>query len=72
MSVFSDKLKELRKKTGKRQTALAELLGVAPRIVRFYESGQFEPNIERIIKIADFYDVSTDYLLGRSNDPKRH
>jgi Predicted transcriptional regulators len=67
MSVFSDRLKELRLNTGKQQKDIAEYMGVLPRTIRFYESGEREPNIESINKLADFFGVSADYLLGRTN-----
>ena len=67
MATFADRLKELRQKTNVKQTVIAELLGVLPRTVRFYESGEREPNIENIKKLADFFNVSTDYLMGRTN-----
>ena len=71
MSVFSDRLRDLRKETGKKQVALAEYLDVLPRTVRSYESGRLVPSFERLVKIADFFDVSADYLLGRSDNPQQ-
>ena len=72
MSTFGDRLKELRQKSNIKQTAIAEMLGVLPRAVRFYESGEREPNIESIKKLADFFNVSTDYLLGHSDNPHQY
>ena len=71
MSSFSERLKELRLKSGIKQIEIAAMLGVQARTMRFYESGNHEPSIESIIKLADFFDISTDYLLGRSDDPTR-
>ena len=71
MSTFGDRLRELRQKSGVKQTAIAEMLGVLPRTIRFYESGKREPNIESIKKLAEFFGVSTDYLLGHSDNPQR-
>ena len=71
MPTFPERLKELRIKTNSKQTDIAEMLGVQPRAIRFYESGDREPSIEFINKLADYFNVSTDYLLGRSNDPTR-
>ncbi|MDL2248744.1 helix-turn-helix domain-containing protein [Tyzzerella sp. OttesenSCG-928-J15] len=68
MSIFSQRLKELRKARNVKQTDVAEYLGVQPRTIRFYESGTNEPSFELVVKLADFYDVSTDYLLGRTDD----
>lgn len=59
------KLKELRKSKGISQEQAANALGISVRAYQNYEYRQREPNIEMILKLADFYDVSTDYLLGR-------
>ena len=67
MSVFSDRLKELRLSTKAKQTDIAEYLGVLPRTIRSYESGSSEPNFEYLNKLADYFNVSVDYLLGRVN-----
>lgn len=72
MSSFADNLKELRLKSNARQIDIAEYLGVRPRTIRFYESGEREPNITNIVKLADYFNVSTDYILGRSSDPTRY
>jgi transcriptional regulator with XRE-family HTH domain len=71
MPSFAVRLKELRAKSGVQQKEIAALLSVQPRTVRFYESGEHEPNIESIKKLAEFFLVSTDYLLGHSDDPQR-
>ena len=67
MAAFADRLKELRQVSNVKQTVIAEMLGIVPRTVRFYESGKLEPNIENIKRLADFFGVSTDYLMGRTN-----
>lgn len=59
------KLKELRKSKGISQEQAANALGISVRAYQNYEYAQREPNIEMILKLADFYNVSTDYLLGR-------
>lgn len=59
------KLKELRKSKGISQGQVAQALGISIRAYQNYEYGQREPNIEMIFKLADFYGVTTDYLLGR-------
>ena len=69
MSSFSERLKELRLKSGAKQTDIAKHINVLPRAIRFYESGEREPNHEITIKLADFFKVSVDYLLGRSDSP---
>ena len=69
---FSERLKDLRKENAVQQETLAELLKVSARAVRFYEAGRREPAFSSLITIADFFGVSTDYLLGRSDDPRRN
>lgn len=48
----------------KKQKELAEALGVLDNTISYFVSGKRVPNLEQIIKIAQFFDVSTDYLLG--------
>lgn len=67
---FSNRLKELRQNHKVPQKDLADLLGVSTRAWRFYESGDREPNIAGLIALADYFDVSLDYLVGRSNNPE--
>ena len=69
MSVFSQRLYELRKKHGISQAALARELGIALRAYQYYERGQRDPQLAVAIGIADFYQVSLDYLVGRSDVP---
>ena len=61
-------LKELRIKRNISQNQAAEALGISLRTYQNYEYNQREPNIEMINKLADFYGVTTDYLLGREPD----
>lgn len=58
-------LKELRKKKGVSQEDVAKALGITLRTYQNYEYGQREPNIEMILKLSDYFKVSTDTLLGR-------
>lgn len=59
-------LKALRKDKGLNQGILAELLGVSAQAYQKYEYGTAELTHENLVKLADFYNVSTDYLLGRT------
>lgn len=61
-------LKQLRKKKGITQLGLSKTLRVAPSTVGMWEQGQREPDYEMLIKIADYFKVSIDYLLGRDNE----
>ena len=64
---FGERLRELREDRNITQKARAEVLGVSPRMVSFYESGtHFLSDENQLCKLADYFDVTTDYLLGRS------
>ncbi|ABY93705.1 XRE family transcriptional regulator [Thermoanaerobacter brockii subsp. lactiethylicus] len=65
--MLGKRIKELRKKKGITQKELASYLGISDRAVGYYESGQRTPPPDILQKIADFFNVSTDYLLGRTN-----
>jgi len=71
MSSFSDKLKELRKAKGVTQKTVAEQIGILEQAYQKYEYGLHEPNHQTTIKLADFFEVTTDYLLGRTDNPKQ-
>ncbi|MCY8354573.1 helix-turn-helix domain-containing protein [Bacillus haynesii] len=60
---FSKRLTMLRKSKNLLQKEVADKIGVARTTYASYEQGKREPDIETINKIADFFDVSTDYLL---------
>lgn len=64
------KLKELRKEKKQTQDDIAKLLNVAHSTYNGYEKETSEPTIETLKKLADYYNVSLDYLVGRSfNSP---
>lgn len=64
---FGVKLKELRIEKGLSQRKLGELLGVCNQTVSFWETGSREPDLDALVKIADFFEVSVDYLLNRED-----
>lgn len=63
--MFGERLKNLRESEGLKQTELAEKLNLTSAALSQYEKGVREPNSEMLKKIADYFDVSTDFLLGR-------
>ena len=66
MKIFQERLMEQRKLNGLTQRQMAEHLQMAqPSYIR-YENGTSQPTLENLVKLADFFDVSVDYLLGRS------
>lgn len=68
--MYGERMKLLRKSRKVPQKELAELMGVKIRGYQFYESETTEPTISALIALADFYGVSIDYLVGRTDDPK--
>jgi transcriptional regulator with XRE-family HTH domain len=64
---FPERLKELRNKKGLSQRELAKLLNLSFGAIGMYEIGKREPDYETISKIATFFDVSIDYLIGKSD-----
>lgn len=65
MSLFTDRFKELRADTGKTQAKMAEELDMTPQALSYYANGR-EPNYDLLIRFADYFGVSVDYLLGRT------
>ena len=66
---FNENLKEARLKSGLSQKDVAEKIGVAKSTYSLYESGNREPNVNTIKKIADFLKVSADSLLRLEDEP---
>ena len=64
---FGEKLKELRIEKGLSQRKLGKILGFCNQTVSFWETGSREPDLDALIEIADFFDVSLDFLLGRKD-----
>ena len=64
--MIGDILKQLRNEKEMTIAKAAETFGVANRTYSSYELEEREPNLSLLIKLADFYNVSTDYLLGRT------
>ena len=58
-------LKELRKNDGQTQKDIAEMLNITQQTYCGYELETSEPNLKTLIKLADYYGVSLDYLVGR-------
>lgn len=69
---FSKRLVELRKSKNLTQKQVYEAVGMSGLGYQRYEYGEREPAFKYLIALADYFDVSLDYLVGRSDDPKRH
>ena len=66
---LKDALKRCRKLRNITQKQAASAAGVSEAMYQFYEYGRNEPTAGVLIALADFFDVSLDYLAGRSDDP---
>ena len=74
-NIFAEKLKELREEKELTQDVLAEKLSISRSTVGMLELGTRMPSIEVLVKIADFFNVSIDYLLGKPEnrtEPVKH
>ena len=69
MAVLSERLNELKNSRKLLQKDVAEGTGVPLRTYQRYENGEREPSASIIIMLADFFNVSADYLLGRTDNP---
>lgn len=65
---FSNTSKTLRKEKGLSQVQLAEALNISKACISMIEIGKNEPTANTLLKYADFFQCSTDYLLGREDD----
>lgn len=67
---FSERLKQLRESKNLTQKAVAESVGMAPMAYQRYEYGTRDPAFSQLLSLADFFDVSIDYLVGRTDKPE--
>ena len=70
MEILAKRLVELRaaKKVSRRE--VSAIIGVVERTYQRYENNERDPDAPVLKKLADYYDVSADYLLGRTDNPK--
>ena len=68
MEIFAERLKSLRKADRRSSKEMAEYLGISQRAYLYYESAVHYPDVPGLMKLADFFGVTTDYLLDRSNE----
>ncbi|EAC6276584.1 TPA: helix-turn-helix transcriptional regulator [Listeria innocua] len=66
--MFGNRLKQLRKNNNKTQEDISKILGISRGAYSHIENGRNEPDMETIVKLANIFEVSTDYLLGKSNN----
>ena len=65
MKIFAERLLDLRKEKGISQAKLAQELQVSYAVICYWETDRSEPTAPNLVKIANYFDVSVDYLLGR-------
>lgn len=68
--MYFQRLRDLREDMDLNQTKIAELLGIRQTVYSRYERGYQTIPVEHLLVLADFYGVSTDYILGRTNVKK--
>lgn len=66
--MFAERVKELRQSRNMNQVQLAKALCVTKQTVSNWENDNIQPSISMLIKIADYFSVSTDYILGRDDN----
>ena len=71
MNDFATQLRKIRKERGLTQKQLAIEIGASERGIQQYELGERKPAYDALIALADFFDVSLDYLCGRSDIAER-
>lgn len=69
--MIAERIREAREAAGHTQTSLAELMGITHQQVWRWESGKIIPEAQKIALLAKALNVSSDYLLGLSDDPRR-
>ena len=72
MANFSERIRELRRKRGITQTTLGKVIEVGPDSISTYEKGKYYPEVRKLIILADYFGVSIDNLVGRTDDPEVH
>lgn len=68
MAVFGELMAELRQDRGLTQKELGRILSVSTGTISNYENSVHYPDLEKLVTLADYFQVSTDYLLGRKTD----
>ncbi len=67
MATFEERFLELRKEKGVTQKVVGNVLGIGDRAIRFYEIGKRRPDFDGLIALAEYFGVSVDYLVGRTD-----
>ena len=70
MKELGERLRILRESVKLSQVKMADLLGVKQSSINRYEQGQSAPSLETLVKYADYFDVSMDYIFARTDNPQ--
>ena len=70
--MFKERLKQQRQKANLSQKQLGEISNTSERTIQDYEAGKRKPGMDALISLANVFQVSIDYLVGRSDDPTRY
>lgn len=70
MEGFPERLRRLRERNKLSRYRLSDLCGISSDSIRRYEIGEIKPGADALEAIADYFEVSTDYLLGRADHPR--
>ena len=71
MSTFQERLRRLRVNRNIMAKSMADNLGISYRNYQRYERGEMDTPSSKLVALADFFNVSLDYLVGRSDNPQR-
>ena len=71
-TIFCGRLKTLRIQQNLTQSQFGAILGISKPAISDIERGRRTTTIEKLVEIADYFDVSVDYLVGRSDNPQSH
>ena len=67
--IFKDRLKQLRLQANLQQKELGAQIGLSANAISMIETGNRETSFEKLVQLAEYFHVSTDYLLGITDDP---
>lgn len=72
MGKIGERIRTLRTMNNITQKQLSEILGISVVSLQRFEYGSARPSLDTLLILADYFNVSLDYLVGRSDDPTRH
>lgn len=72
LETFSNRLIQLKTERNLLQKDIAKNSGLSLRTYQYYEKGEREPSMSALVALANLFDTSIDYLIGRSDCPNRH